>query len=205
MVDTTIWAFQPSDVSRLTGFAVPMLRRWSKDLYPPQWESGFYSFRDVVGLRVLTELRVKHRIPRQRLVQAAKYLRKHSSEPWTELRIGVAPGQRVAFWNRKSERWEAADGTQQTVFPLAIDRVVKEAQQEVQRMRKRKAEDLGQLRRQRGVMSNTECIAGTRIPVAIIADYLRKNATVASLMRAFPGLARDDIEAVRREKLARSA
>jgi uncharacterized protein (DUF433 family) len=204
------WAFQAEEVERLTKLPGTRLQKWARDFYPPAFGGGLYSFRDLVALRVLAALRLDHDVSRQELRRAGEYLRRYSDDPWSKLCVGVAPkdkkrkGTRVAFKNPNTGQWECADETAQELFHIAIAEVFEKTEREVRALRQRTSSDVGRIDRHRGVMGNADCIAGTRIPVSTIADYLDEGRSDWQIIELFPQLTPADIEAVRERKLARA-
>ncbi len=100
-------AFSIERVSRLTGLSVRQLRYWDeKGIFSPQFAPQFadedrdqpysrvYSFRDVVGLRTLAQLR--KRVPLQELRKLGNWLKQHYDTPWSSLRFYVS-GRKIVI------------------------------------------------------------------------------------------------------------
>src|SRR5262249_54886384 len=153
-------------------------RYWDRtDFFSPQFvttETGrtfgrIYSFRDVVGLRVIAVLRNDHEVPLQRLRRVGAYLKQHHSSPWSSMRLYVS-GRDVAFKNRRTDRIERARVGGQEVLEITFEPVAERVRERIEKLRQRQPEELGQVTRNRYVVHNAAVIAGTRIPVSAIRN-----------------------------------
>jgi uncharacterized protein (DUF433 family) len=189
--------FQLEEAARLAGLSKARLDRiLATSVHVPSGESTLLSFRDLVALRTVARLK-SYGVSLQRLRSAYWHLREYSASPWSELVVGVAPKKDVAFLNRTTDQWEAANATKQLLAPFSIAEVEEEMAAAVERDRKRKPEHLGKVDRVRGVMGGEECFQGTRIPVRIVRDYLNDGASVDEILADYPSLSIQDIQAVK--------
>ncbi|MGI5835680.1 MAG: MerR family transcriptional regulator, partial [Chloroflexota bacterium] len=101
----TLLAFSAEHVCRLTGLSMRQLRYWDDTgFFHPQYadedrkrpHSRIYSFRDLVGLRVIARLAKEHKVPLQQLRRVGKWLSEQYEAPWSSLRFYVA-GRKVYF------------------------------------------------------------------------------------------------------------
>jgi len=67
---------------------------------------------------------------------------------------------------------------------------------EVARRRQRSREQIGHTSRSRRVAGNALVIAGTRIPVSAIFDFSAAGYSVEEILREYPTLTEEDIQAV---------
>ncbi len=102
-----IGAFSEEHASRLTGVSLRQLGYWDRTgLFRASYvreEPGaafrrIYSFRDLVALRVLNELRNRHRVPMDHLRQVSAELARFPGDRWTARTLWVL-GARVVWKN----------------------------------------------------------------------------------------------------------
>lgn len=192
-----IMAFTAEEASLLSGLSVRQLRDWQAELYAPKWDSGFYSFTDLVALRVLSILRNQHNIPPRVLKKAGAYLKSKHDQPWSGLRLGVGPHRKIEFLDRETGKWHGADAAGQTIATIALDEVRRPLTTAVRKARKRDPKTVGRIDRQRGVCSNDARIAGTRVRVSAVRDCIEDGMSDRDILREFPTLKLADIKAVR--------
>lgn len=196
-----ILAFSAWQVCRLTGITARQLSYWdSTDFFSPTYaedsrRSPFarvYSFRDVVGLRALAQMRKRHRIPLQHLRQVGAYLTERYDEPWSRLTFYIVE-RRVFYEERQAVR--SADQRGQSVLPFAMRRVLGEVQRETDRMQARSSGDIGRITRNRYVAENRSVLAGTRVPTGAISNFHQAGYADDQILREYPRLTKDDIHA----------
>src|SRR5205814_1962718 len=129
-----------------------------------------YSFRDLVGLRTLAQLR-EHGVPLQELRRVGQWLAERYAEPWSSLRFYVA-GNRVFFEDPLSVA-HVLGPPGQMAFPFEMKRIADETRIAADALRKRQGDDIGRVAQHRYVMHNAPVVAGTRIPTAAIWDFHR--------------------------------
>lgn len=210
--DNVIGAFSEEHAERLTGISRPQLRRWDRMgfLVPSYaWEdrrspySRIYSFRDIVSLRVLNDLRNNKNVPLQHLRQVSKKLSHFGDAKWTSTTLYVL-GKRVVFDDpRTSQREEVVSG--QRVFNIPLRVVISSTRQAVKDMNRRSQAEFGKIVQTRFVMQNEPVFAGTRIPVASIKRFVEEGYPAAKVIREYPELTAADIEAAREYQDRRSA
>ena len=89
---TVLLAFTLEQASRVTGIPERRIRYWDNtDILSPSLTnkedrgaySRIYSFRDLVGLRTIGELRDRFGVSLQCLRVVAERLKKHADKPWS--------------------------------------------------------------------------------------------------------------------------
>ena len=202
-----IAAFTQEQVVRLTGVSQRQLRYWAKDGFfvpglPTENGSGevfpFYSFRDLVCLKVISSIRNEGKISLQELKATKDRLRHLGDDMWAKTTLYIL-GKRIVFENHATGSKEEAS-TGQGVLPIALKVVTGKMEEAVLAMRQRRTGTIGHVEKQRGVMQNQPVIAGTRIPVRSIQAFAKAGYTVPEIIRQYPGLEPNDIEAARAYK-----
>lgn len=193
--DVAIMAFPEKETSRLVDLSLWQLRHWSRDLYKPHYEIGFYTFRDLVSLRTLATLRQK--TTKQQLVRVGEHLRKYYDAPWSSLRFGLGPHRRVYFADPRTGRWLSADEAQQNITPIALDEIPAKLEREVRKARQRDPATIGRVTRTRGICGNRPRIDGTRIAVDALKPYFDEKRSITAILKEFPTLKRADVQAAR--------
>jgi len=202
--ENVIGAFSEEHAERLTGISRSQLRRWDRMgfLVPSYaWEdrrspySRIYSFRDIVSLRVLNDLRNNKKVPLQHLRQVSSRLSHLGDAKWTATVLYVL-GKRVVFDDpRTSQREEIV--SRQRVFDIPLRVVISSTRQAVKEMNRRGEAEVGKIAQARFVMQNEPVFAGTRIPVASIKRFVDEGYPAAKIIREYPELTAADIETAR--------
>jgi uncharacterized protein (DUF433 family) len=200
-----IGAFGEEEAVRLSGLTIGQLRQWDRDgflrpSYSPKNRhlpySRVYSFRDIVSLRVLGQLRNVHGVPMQHLRKVSQKLADFGDAKWTATTLFVL-GKRVVFTDpRTNERKEVVSG--QRVFDIPLSVAISDTRRAIQSLNKRAGTEIGRVVQGRFVMQNEPVFSGTRIPVAAVKRYLQAGASVETILKEFPDLTDCDIEAARR-------
>jgi DNA-binding transcriptional MerR regulator len=150
-------AFTAEHVSNLTGLSIRQLYYWDKTgLFSPQYAderrdhpfSRIYSFRDVVSLRILATLRNGFHVPLQGLRKANEWLRAHYESPWSSLTLFVR-GREVFFPDPDTESRRSALHPERLAMPIEMQEVAQQLRREADRLRERRAEQIGQIERRR--------------------------------------------------------
>ncbi|WP_165455823.1 DUF433 domain-containing protein [Paracoccus subflavus] len=202
--DSVIGAFGEEDAARLTGLSVGQLRSWDRSgfLHPSYAAenrrlpfSRIYSFRDIVSLRVLGELRNKHMVSMQHLKKVSHKLSGFGDSKWTATTLYVL-GKRVVFIDpRTNERKEIVSGQRVLDIPLRI--AISDARSAIRSLNEREQGEKGKIVHARFVLQNEPVFAGTRVPVAAVKRYLDAGFSAAEIIKEFPVLTLDDIEAAK--------
>ncbi len=100
--ENVIRAFSEDHVSRLTGLSKGQLRAWDRsDFFVPHYAyenrrvaySRVYSFRDVVGLRMIAVLLTEYRVPLREVRRVAVELIRRGYDHWADMKLYVVKRQ----------------------------------------------------------------------------------------------------------------
>jgi len=197
-----ISAFSAEQAERLTGLSSSQLRDWDSDgFFQPSYAaqnrrspySRIYSFDDLVSLRVLSILRNTHRVPLSHLKLVARTLSEYATKPWAEMTLYVL-NKEVHFRNPTDGLVQGAVSGQLAV-PVPISSVVEDVRSRAEKLKTREVKKVGHVERHRFVVHNEKVIAGTRIPVATILSFVDAGYSVDDILREYPSLTSEDIEA----------
>lgn len=212
MSGDVIGAFGEGDAARLTGLTVAQLRDWSRNgLLRPSYASEnralpysrVYSFRDIVSLRVLAALRLKHGVSVQHLRKVSDGLAHLGEERWTATTLYVL-GRRVVFDDPETlTRQEVVSG--QRVFEIPLKAAIGNTRDAIRDLNARQGGAIGHVVSERFVMNNRPVFEGTRIPVAAVVAYLERGAPAAEILREFPSLREGDVDEARKRMRATAA
>jgi DNA-binding transcriptional MerR regulator len=201
-IGSVIAAFSEEQVERMTGLSKGRLRYWAQtDFFRPSFVeenprlpfSRFYSFKDVVALRTLEILRVRHSVPLQQLRKVAAKLSHLQDSLWTQTKLFVV-NKEVCFVNPETSLPESVlDG--QRVFDVLLGQVIQDTHADVVAFGKRRPGTAGQLTRSRNVIRNAWVVAGTRVPVSAIKRLHEDGFTARQIIGEYPDLTIEDVEA----------
>lgn len=199
-----IGAFSEEAAARLSGLSLAQLRMWDKTgfIHPSfadenrrQPYSRVYSFRDIVSLRILGQLRNTHKVPLQHLRKVSEKLHHMGEAKWTATTLYVL-GKSVVFTDpRTQERQEVVSG--QRVFDIPLRVAISDTKQAIAKLNAREDGKTGLIERGKFVMQNDPVFAGTRITVAAVQNYLDAGYSTAQILAEFPGLTEADVQAAR--------
>lgn len=200
-----IGAFSEEQVSKLTGLSRGQLRGWNRKAFiRPEFKVGdnprkpytfIYSFKDLLKLRVLNQLRNIFSVPMHELERVERELAHMGDDKWTSQKLWVS-NRKVVFEEPESRRKrEVASG--QFVAEIALEVVTSSARDDIQKLNRRNGGEVGVITRKKHVHSSEPVFAGTRIPVAAILDYINAGHSDGDIMDSFPSLEVGDIKAAR--------
>jgi uncharacterized protein (DUF433 family) len=212
-ITNVVAAFSEEQASRLTRLSLNRLRYWAKTgFFAPSYieeenaaapYSRFYSFKDVVALRTLEMLRVKNGVPLQHLRKVAEKLAHLRDDLWTETRLRVA-NRKVVFDEPESGRArEVLSG--QFVEEYALVEVIGEASREVEQLKSRRPDEIGNVVQMRGVNRGAPTIAGTRIPVVSVQRLHEDGYSIEQILAEYPRLTEADVRAALAHTLVAAA
>lgn len=197
-----IGAFSAEQAQRLSGVSLGQLRLWHRNGFLPASFASeasrspfarLYSFKDVVTLRVLNQLRNVHRVSMQELRKVADALADMGPDKWTSLRFWVH-NRKVVFREPDTRRRREIT-TRQYVAELGVEIDVAGTQQALANLNERDVEHAGKIARKKFVAGMVPLIAGTRIPVAAVQQFANAGYSIAQISLEYPTLAQQDIEA----------
>lgn len=192
-------AFGEDHVVRLTGLSRAQLRYWrSTGFFRPQYEAGdrhspysrAYSFRDLVALRTIATLRKDHQVSLQHLREVATALAELGDNLWSEQKLYVL-NREVYFTEPGTGLIRSAVSGQYSVIPI-VD-IVDDVADEVEQLRTRRREQIGQLTRNRSVAHNKWVVDGTRIPVEALLRLRADGYSREQILRKYPSLTAEDL------------
>lgn len=205
-----IGAFSEEQVGKLTGLSRGQLRAWNRrGFIRPEFKVGdnprrpfsyIYSFKDLLKLRVLNQLRNVHNVPMHELERVERVLAHMGDEKWTSQRLWVA-NRRVVFEEPESLR-KREIASKQFVAEIALEVVVTDARKDIARLNRRDAEEAGSIVKKRYLHSSEPVFQGTRIPVAAVVGYLEAGFSDKQIIKRLPDLEPADIEAARQHREA---
>jgi len=207
MIDEVLVAVTRDRAAELAGLSVRQVEYWSTTgLIKPtvcqrltsHRQVRLYGFLDLLALMVAAELR-KRGVSLQHIrVIVARLGGRGYEAPLTELRFATE-GQQVYFQHPDGS-WESGEAPDQVVLPQVLD--LRPLRARLARIGERDASRIGRVERRRGVLGSKPVLSGTRVPVETVRRYLESGRSVDDILRAFPVLDRDDVEAVRQMSIA---
>lgn len=210
--DNVIRAFSADHVVRLTGLTKRQLAEWdATEFFKPQYAhenrrspfSRIYSFRDVVGLRVVSVLRNVHHVSMQHLRKVAETLSKKDYAFWGQEILYVLKKE-VYFHEPDTQRVRSVLKGQYAV-PIPLEPIIGEMKKAAAKLRERTTENIGKIERHRLVMHNAPVIAGTRIPTGAIKRFKEAGYSIDGILKEYPSLTKADVEAALKFEGVRAA
>lgn len=201
----SLMVFTLPQVERLTRLSRRTIVRWQRtgvffpDYPQPLAIEGpyqrIYSFRDVVGLRTLAELRRVHHVLLSEVRKVGQYLKKYRRKSWSELRFWVID-RHVVFRDPKSSLLiSGKDLSQVAIEPIVLEDIALAVESDSAVLREREPETRGKIVRHRNIMSNRPVIDGTRIPTSIIWDFHSAGYSIEEIIAEYPDLTQEDVQA----------
>jgi DNA-binding transcriptional MerR regulator len=192
-------AFTSEKVCSLTGATPRQLQYWDEEgfLSPSLRRGGgkgrrrLYTFRDLVSLRVVAQLR-QAGISLQLIRRVVDHLRDLDYEhPLTEIRFWAVDGE---LYFREAQTLRSGRRPAQSIIsgtvPLAA--IVEELEADIVKLERREP---GKLEKRRGTLGSKLLIAGTRIPVASVQRLRDDGADEAEILTLYPDLTPADVRA----------
>lgn len=198
--ENVIALFTIDQAARLTGVSRRQLASWDRDgFFTPSVSDGeraayarLYSFRDLLSLKVLNQLRNHTRVSMDHLREVKRDLAHLGEDMWVKSTLFLL-GKNVVIQRDDDTRHEA--GTGQEVFQIPLRVIVGGMRERIREMNKRGSDEIGHIERTRGIVSNKPVIAGTRIPVSAIKEFAEAGYSVEQILKEYPSLERADVEA----------
>jgi uncharacterized protein (DUF433 family) len=198
--NTVIAAFTIDQASRLTGVSRRQLSAWDRSsFFSPSLINGergaytrLYSFRDLLSLKVLSQLRNETRVSLSHLREVKQDLAHLGDDMWVKSTLYLL-GRRVVIERDDATRHEAGSG--QEVFQIPLRVVVGGMRERIEELNRRGEGEIGQIERKRGVVQNQVLISGTRIPVASVKEFADAGYSIADILKEYPTLSEEDVKA----------
>lgn len=200
--NVVVAAFTEDQVERLTRVTKNRLQYWDRtgffalslaDENRRRPYSRIYSFKDVVCLKVLKDLRDELRVSLPHLREVKDSLAHLGDDMWGKTTLFVL-NRRIVFVNPETERKEDVISGQGVLqIPLKVARG--NMQKAVRALRERDPSTVGKVQRKRGVVSKKPVVAGTRIPVAAIKAFKEAGYSIKRIREQYPSLTAKDIQA----------
>lgn len=205
---TIIKAFTIEQASRLSGLSVQRLISWDRsDFFAPSYASEnrrvaysrVYSFEDIVDLRTLAILRDRHNVQVDELRRSAARLKADGGRAWSGRKLYVFRGK-VAFDDPENgQARNVVDGQYiETCIPL--ESIAKDMAKQSEEMRGRPSDSFGKIARSKFVAGNQWVVAGTRIPISAVLEYVSAGYKAEGIIEQFPDLTLEDVEAAVKHK-----
>lgn len=200
---TDVHAFSADQARRLTGLSERQLRYWdstgffSPGLGPTALRTPYtraYSFRDVVGLRALAEMRKFHHVPLQELRKVGKVLAERYEAPWSLLTFYIV-GTTVFYQEDRAAAVKSARPGHQQIMQFELVRVEGDVQKTLDLLRQRTSEQIGNVTRRKYVAGNQAVLDGTRVPTAAIWEFHAAGYSRESIVAEYPQLTLQDVDA----------
>lgn len=196
--------FPVERAATLAGLPAATVSRWVRNglILMEHRDVHLFSFRDLVALRTLAVLHLKHRIPvrgKRGLRAFSRWLNARYVQPFASLRFSVA-GREIIFDDGDGLMSHFPPG--QVVAPgTAFD--MREVASKLEGKAKLSA---GRARETFGrVDAKRKVIAGTRIATAMLARMRAAGMSSREILREYPSLHADDVEAAIRFERGRVA
>lgn len=200
-VRRVVSAFTEEQVARLARISLTQIRYWdSTEFFKPTYGyenrrsaySRIYSFDDVVGLKVLGQLRNSHGVPLQHLRRVRDRLTADQSL-WADEVIFVKDKQ-VYFANDRGS-FDNAETGEETLPNIPLRAVISDVSKEAGELKVRKLDAIGSITKARHVARNAEVFEGTRIPIDVVKEYFEEGLSVEDVLSEYPTLTDKDIQA----------
>jgi uncharacterized protein (DUF433 family) len=194
-------ALDANTASKITGISKSQLSDWERrgivtssyaHLRSETGSRRAYSYRDILNIRTLSQIRQQLGLPLAEITRAGAYLTTHGKTAWSQLGIGIS-GKRLVFRNPETHQW--ADAPEQAILELNLSTLPDEVTRLVSEALQRDPANSGKIERNRNIMHNAPVVAGTRIPTSTIWVYHEDGYSTEEIIEQYPQLTPEDIEA----------
>jgi len=194
-----IGAFSEDQASRLSGRSGLVKASLNGSLAQKDSFTNIYSYKDLLRLRVLAQLRNVFGVLPAELKRAGKILeRKLGKDAWVNTKLWVR-NRKVVFVEPESlKHREISSG--QYVAEIALEVVTKSAQEDIKRLNRRGKSEYGKIVKIRQLKSSANVFAGTRIPVSAIQQFIDAGQSDDKILAEFPSLNILDVTVARKMK-----
>ena len=198
--DAVVPAWSVDHVVRLTGLTRAQLLYWDRSgFFRPRLAdenrrlpySRIYSFKDVVGLRVISVLLNQHHVTIQHLKKVARELTVHSADVWADIRLYVL-NRHVQFKEPDTGQMRGVVDGQYAIAEVV--EAIKDMRDATEKLRLRSPGKIGTVEKHRHVAHGALVFGDTRIPVRAIVAFHKAGYSAAAILREYPSLTEADIE-----------
>lgn len=212
-MDEQLVVFSPERASELSGLSYRQLTYWrNTELIEPTTSRRLsarsaihlYSYTDMMSLLIIANF-LGRGISLQRIRRLVAQLRSRGyKEPLTQLVFGTAEGKKRRGKNRPDVivaiqhpdgSWDGEADPGQLIIRESLP--MEEIRARIASAAQRPRERAGQIEKRRSTLGSKPVMAGTRIPVATVQEYLEAQIPESEILEAFPALTPLDLEAVR--------
>src|ERR1700722_7276543 len=172
-------AFSDTRARQLAGVSMRRLRYWEQvglvvpsitRRLSPRHTVRLYSYRDLLGLLVVSELRTQRDMSLQRIRRVVEHLHARGyEEPLSELRFATVGSE--IYFQHPDGSWEGHLRPDQIVIVQVI--MLDALRLRIQAAAAREDSQVGRVDKHRGVHASAPVFAGTRIRLSTVHDYLR--------------------------------
>ncbi len=201
-LSNVVAAFTEEQVERLTGVTRRQLQLWDRtEFFVPSLAaanrrlpySRLYTFKDVVSLRVLNELRNTANVSLPHLRKVKEKLSHLGNDIWAKTTLYVL-NRKVIFHNPDDGALEEVV-SRQSVLSIPLRIVTGRVEADVAMLRQRDPASVGKIEQHRSIAHNQPVVAGTRITVASVKAFAAAGYSVDAIRKEYPALAEADITA----------
>jgi uncharacterized protein (DUF433 family) len=201
-ISNVVAAFTEEQTERLTGVSRRQLQHWDRTaFFVPSMAAGnrrlaysrLYSFRDIVSLRVINELRNKAGVSLPHLREVKEKLVHLGDDIWSKTTLYVL-NRRVVFHNPDDGVLEEVL-SRQGVMQIPLQIITGTVEDDVAALRRRDPASVGKVERHRSIAHNQPVVAGTRIPVSTVKAFAAAGYSTDAIRREYPTLTEADISA----------
>jgi uncharacterized protein (DUF433 family) len=202
MAGEIIGVFSEDQAANLTGVSKRQLGYWDRtDFFHPSYtddEPGtpfkrLYTFRDLIELRVLNQLRNEYQVPMKHLRDVRKKLSTLPESRWASQRLWVV--NRDVVWRNPRMGIKEGVTTKQGVLDYSLRVVITGMHHKIKEMNNRGPEEHGKIVKNRYIGKNQPVIAGTRISVDTIKSFAEAGYSEAAILKEYPTLTVADVKA----------
>ena len=121
-------------------------------------------------------------------------LAKRSTRPWSEIPLAVL--QKKVVFDLGTKPRNVTDG-QYAFTNIKLGSIEREVRENADKLRVRDPSMFGRISRNKFILRNAPVLDGTRIPVAVVADFIDAGFDDAAIIEEYPTLTTKDLRAVR--------
>lgn len=197
-----IGAFSEEHAEALTGVSRKQLRHWDRiGLLRPSLANEphvpfgrIYSFRDLVSLRVLNELRNEIGCSIPHLLEVSEKLALLSDDPWSATTLYVLNKRVVVGEPDTNVKLEVVSGQRILDIPLRFR--ISSMRNSVAKLNQRSPDQIGKVVSNKFVSQGQAVVKGTRVPISAIRSFASAGYSAAAIVKEYPSLTVADVEAV---------